>query len=254
MNHQDKLLIVDGHNLLFQMFFGMPSRIINQQGKAIHGTLGFVGALNRIMKIVQPTHVVVLFDGDHENDRNNILATYKANRVDYSLVEEQDNPFSQLLDIYHALDFMGIQHTEVVDFEADDTIASYALTYGKSMKVIISSFDSDFFQLINSNVSILRYRGTSTVLCDTEYIRNKFNILPQQYAEFKALVGDTADNIVGVKKIGKVTAGRLLNEFNHLDNLFEHISEVKPLSVQQRLLEEKDHILSLIHISEPTRP
>ena len=65
----DKLLIVDGHNLLFQMFYGMPSRIINGQGKAINGVLGFVGALLKIIKIVSPTHIIVLFDGEHENSR-----------------------------------------------------------------------------------------------------------------------------------------------------------------------------------------
>jgi len=61
MKAKEKLLIVDGHNLLFQMFFGMPNRIINKDGKAIQGVIGFVGALNKIIKQVQPTHVVVLF-------------------------------------------------------------------------------------------------------------------------------------------------------------------------------------------------
>ena len=61
-----RLLIIDGHNLLFQMFFGMPSRIINKDGKAIHGTLGFVGALLKIIKMVNPTHVAVLFDVRHQ--------------------------------------------------------------------------------------------------------------------------------------------------------------------------------------------
>lgn len=248
MHNQETLLVVDGHNLLFQMFFGMPSRIFNQSGRAIHGTLGFIGALNKIIQMVKPTHAVVMFDGEHENDRKEILPSYKANRIDYSLAEEADNPFTQLPDIYRALDYMGIRHTEASDFEADDTIAGYALTYGKDMKIVISSFDSDFFQLINSNVTVLRYRGENTICCDTEYIRNKFHIFPGQYAEFKALVGDTADNIVGVKKIGKVTAGNLLNQFQHLDNLYTHISEVKSLSIQSRLLEEKDHIYENIQL------
>jgi DNA polymerase-1 len=64
-----KFLIVDGHNLLFQMFYGMPSRIINSKGRAIQGTLGFVGPLLKIIRMTEPTHVVVLFDGECENDR-----------------------------------------------------------------------------------------------------------------------------------------------------------------------------------------
>lgn len=81
-----KLLLVDGSNLLFQMFFGMPSRIVNDAGKPIHGTLGFVGALLKIMRMVAPTHAAVLFDGEHGTERNIISADYKANRQDLSAV------------------------------------------------------------------------------------------------------------------------------------------------------------------------
>ena len=95
----DKLLIIDGHNLLFQMFFGMPSRIVSRDGRPIQGVIGFVGALIKIIKQVNPQHVVVLFDGEHENKRVDILSEYKANRIDYSLVAEEDNPFTQLEDI-----------------------------------------------------------------------------------------------------------------------------------------------------------
>ena len=84
----DRLLLVDGSNLLFQMFFGMPARIINAQGKAIQGTLGFVGALLKIIRRVCPTPVAVLFDGEHENERATLDETYKSNRIDYSRVEE----------------------------------------------------------------------------------------------------------------------------------------------------------------------
>ena len=81
-----KLLLVDGSNLLFQMFYGMPTRIVNSQGKAIQGTLGFVGALLKIIKMSRPTHLVVLFDGEHENS-------------------------------------MKIKHTESAEAETDDVIA-----------------------------------------------------------------------------------------------------------------------------------
>ena len=80
----NRLLIIDGSNLLFQMFFGMPARIVNEQGKAIQGTLGFVGALLKIIRRTEPTHIVVLFDGEHENERSTLDSDYKANRVDYA--------------------------------------------------------------------------------------------------------------------------------------------------------------------------
>ncbi len=99
----NRLLIVDGSNLLFQMFFGMPSRITNSKGKAIQGTLGFVGALLKIIRRSEPTHIAVLFDGEHENERAELYAEYKANRVDYSQISEEDSPFSQLSDVYTRL-------------------------------------------------------------------------------------------------------------------------------------------------------
>lgn len=73
-----RLLIVDGSNLLFQMFFGMPARIVNEQGRAIQGTLGFIGALLKIIRRTEPTHIIVLFDGEHENSRVSLDSAYKA--------------------------------------------------------------------------------------------------------------------------------------------------------------------------------
>ena len=90
----DKLLLVDGSNLLFQMFFGMPARIVNKSGRAIHGTMGFIGAFLKIIRMTKPTHIAVLFDGEHENARVELNADYKANRIDYNEVPEEENPFS----------------------------------------------------------------------------------------------------------------------------------------------------------------
>ncbi len=238
----NRLLIVDGSNLLFQMFFGMPSRIINKRGKAIQGTLGFVGALLKIIRKTEPTHVAVLFDGEHENARTELDRNYKANRVDYSDVPEEDNPFSQLPDIYRALDFLGIKHAETVDCETDDWIAGYALTYGAEHEVVISSYDSDFFQLITDRVSILRYRGEKTVICTPEYISEKFSVSPKQYAEFKALTGDTADNIKGADKIGPKTAAALLNEFGTLDEIINRAGEIRKPSVRASVLENTERL------------
>ncbi len=172
----NRLLIVDGSNLLFQMFFGMPARIVNEQGKAIQGTLGFVGALLKIIRKTEPTHIAVLFDGEHENDRSILDSDYKANRVDYSEAPEEETPFSQLPDVYAALDYLGIKHTETITCETDDVIAGYAFTYGQDNEIVISSFDSDFFQLITDKVSVLRYRGDNTVICTPEYIKEKCSI------------------------------------------------------------------------------
>lgn len=243
MKAKEKLLIVDGHNLLFQMFFGMPNRIVNKDGKAIQGVIGFVGALNKIIKQVQPTHVVVLFDGEHENSRTELLPEYKGNRDDYSLVEEEENPFSQLADVYRALDYMGIKYCETEDVETDDVIASYVLTYGKEiLDIVVSSWDSDFFQLISENVKILRYRGKCTTICDVAYLKEKFDIAPEVYADFKSLVGDNADNIKGAKGIGPKTASALLKQFGSLEEVLKRTAEIEKKKVRESIEEDKDRL------------
>lgn len=256
----NRFLIVDGSNLLFQMFFGMPARIVNDQGKAIFGTLGFVGALLKIIRKVSPTHIVVMFDGQHENERSGLDPDYKADRIDYSEVPEEENPFSQIDDVYAALDFMGIRHAETTNCETDDMIAAYALAFGKENEIVISSFDSDFFQLITNQVSVLRYRGEKTVICTPEYIKEKFGISPKQYADFKSLTGDTADHIKGAEKVGPKTAALLLNEFDTLENILSHADRIKKPAVRDSIIRNTEKLkvnYKLIklddHVSVPFR-
>lgn len=238
----DKLLIIDGSNLLFQMFYGMSARIVNSEGKAIQGTLGFVGALLKIIRKVEPTHILAVFDGEHENSRCEIDADYKANRIDYSRVSEEENPFSQLPDVYKALDYLGINYIETTNCEADDMITSYALSFCEDTDIVISSFDSDFFQLIGERVSILRYRGEKTMICSSQYIIEKYGIYPDQYAYFKSMVGDTADNIKGAQKIGIKTAASLLRTFGTLENIISNADNIDKPSIKKSILENTDRI------------
>lgn len=238
----NRLLIVDGSNLLFQMFFGMPARIVNKQGKAIQGTLGFTGALLKIIRIIKPTHITVLFDGEHENKRLQLNTEYKTNRPDYSQVPEEENPYSQLPDVYSALDYLGIRHAETTVCETDDWIAGYALTYGQTSEIVISSFDSDFFQIITDNVLVLRYRGKNTVICTPDYIKTKFDIEPQQYADFKSLIGDTSDNIKGAENIGPKTAAYLLNTFGTLDNILFNADKIEKPSIRNSIIKNSERL------------
>ncbi len=222
----EKLLLVDGMNLLFQMFYGMPARITNSNGRPIQGTLGFVGALLKIIRRVEPTHVAVLFDGETCSPRKDLDESYKANRPDYSQMAEEETPFSQLPDVYAALDYLGIAHAETADCEADDWLAGYARQMGKDREVVLASFDSDLFQLINDRVRILRYRGEKTVICDRAWMREKLGVTPEQYAGFKSLTGDAADNIRGAAHVGPKTAAALMQQFGTLENLLQHPEQI----------------------------
>ncbi len=244
MTEQDfpKLLLIDGSNLLFQMFFGMPARITGANGKAIQGTLGFVGALLKIIRMTEPTHLAVLFDGEVHNPRKDIDEDYKANRPDYSQVDEDDNPFSQLPDIYAALEHLGIAHAETTCCETDDWMAGYAQTYGNNWNILISSFDSDFFQLITDRIHILRYRGDKSQICDPAYIQQKLGIAPSQYADYKSLTGDTADNIRGAHKVGPKTAAALINQFGSLENLLNHAEKITRPVLRESITKDREHL------------
>lgn len=144
--------------------------------------------------------------------------------------------------MYAALDYMGIKHTETTVCETDDWIAGYAHTYGDNTEVIVASFDSDFFQLITENVSILRYRGDNTVICTPAYLREKFGIEPSQYADFKSLTGDASDNIKGADKVGPKTASSLLSEFGNLENIILNAEAIKKPSIRESIIRNTDRL------------
>ncbi len=235
-----KLLLVDGSNLLFQMFYGMPARIPGPDGRPIHGTLGFVGALLKILRMIQPTHTGVFFDGEYVSARAELDHNYKSNRTDYSTMPSEETPFSQLPDIYAALDCLGLCHAETTLCEVDDWIAGYARQWPDEL--VIASQDSDLFQLITPQTSVLRYRGKRSVLCDPPYIRQRYGIEPSQYADFKALVGDPSDHIPGVPKIGPKTAASLLNTYGTLDGILSRTNEISRPSLRDAILQAEPRL------------
>ena len=201
-----------------------------------------MGALLKMIRAVSPSHVFVAFDGECENVRTEIDGDYKANRPDYHDVPEEETPFSQLPDIFRALDYLGIPYLETSMCEADDWIAGYARRYGCDGDVVIASQDSDFFQVITDRVHVLRYRGEQSTLCDPAYIRAKLGIDPCRYASYKSLTGDTADNIRGVERVGPKTAAALLNQFQDVEDLIAHAGEIVKPSVRESVMNSTDRI------------
>ena len=252
MTMRDRILLIDGHNLLFQMFYGMPSKILGRDGKDIRSVVGFVGAVGKLIRMCAPTHIAVIFDSATHNPRSDILAEYKANRPDYSDVSEEENPFTNLKSVYRALDTLGIRHCEVTDAECDDVIASYAITYKDGYDVVIASHDSDFLQLIGSGVRIVRYRGDATVICDGKYVMDKFGTPPELYIDAKALYGDTSDNIPGIPGIGPKTAAKLVISAGGADRLADDPSLIENPRLSRLIADSRDIIrrnLSLMRLS-----
>ena len=232
-----KVVIVDGHNLLFRMFFGIPSSIRNSKGREIKGLVGFVGSLKKLVMEFNPYALIVIFDSESSRDNNlKIDDSYKQGRVDYADVIEDENPFSQLPLIQRALDFLNIFNLEVTQNEADDFIAS--LTSNNDYQYIIVSTDSDFIQLVNDNIHLYVPRGKSSILYNEERVAIKYNISPNQYVLYKSLVGDKSDNISGIKGIGPVIASKIL-KYDFIDN---YILENNDSKLSNLLIENKEKI------------
>ncbi len=240
----EHILLVDGSNLLFQMFYGMPARILGKNGRPIHGTLGFLGALRKILAWQKPDYMAVLFDGECGNVRKTVDIAYKANRPDFAAVPEEDTPFSQLPDIFRALECLGIRYAETTCCETDDWIAACTAAWSSRGRITIVSQDSDFFQLISHRVQVLRYRGERSVICDEAYIQEKLGIRPCQYADYKALAGDTADNIRGADRIGPKTAAWLLGEYGDIPTLLARAEEIARPAIRQSVLQNRQRILT----------
>ncbi len=223
----NKIILIDGHNLLFRMFYGIPSPIKNTKGKEIRGLIGFIGSLKKIVDEFRPYLLIVVFDSQTSKDSNlKIDINYKRNRVDYTNISEDDNPFSQLPLIKKALEYLNIYYLEVENYEADDYIASI-INNNRENQYIIVSTDSDFIQLVDNNIFLYVPRGKKSVLYTPEEVVKKYNIPPTKYVIFKSLVGDKSDNIKGVKGIGNIIAAKILNYssiqnyiFNNPDSRF----------------------------------
>lgn len=244
-----KIILIDGHNLLFRMFYGVPASIKNSKGREIKGLVGFIGSLKKIVSEFEPYSVFVIFDSETSRKTNLEIDTdYKANRIDYSYVNEEENPFSQLPLIKKALDYLGISYLEVSDNEADDYIASIiSNNYDSSNRYIIVSTDSDFIQLVDDNVFLYVQRGKNSILYDKKAVIKKYNISPQKYVMFKALVSDKSDNIKGITGIGAISAAKILNYGCIQDYICKNINSKlsKILTENKELVDKNQRLISL---------
>ena len=248
----EKLLIIDGNNLLFQMFYGIPTKIYNKERETIHATIGFISAIQRIVKENAITKIIVVFDKDPAFDKIDSYNDYKANRTnDWENLPSDEVPFNEEEKIKRVLDYLNIKYFDSINMEADDLISSIVYEYQNDHEIIISSFDSDFFQLINNNVKVLRYRGKNTKIYDYKIFIDEFKFEPNKYSFYKALVGDTADNIKGVQGIGKVRATNIVNLYNNKEELFfdsfnKLNDNIKKLLVnQEELIKLNEQIIKL---------
>ena len=238
-----KLMVIDGHNLLFKMFFGMPFPFYNDNNVNITGTVGFVGTVVKMIKYLKADECLVVFDGESSrNVRDD--EDYKANRqTDYGNLSAEGNPFTQLRFIKAVLDSLNIKWIETEGIECDDYIAIISKKYDG--EVFISSTDTDFYQLVNDRIKIIRFRGKNTVYVDEKFIYEKFSITPSDFALYKAMIGDTANNIKGIHKVSPKTAVNIINALKNgnFDKFYKIYTDY---------LEKIKHNLNLIELPNNT--
>lgn len=243
-----KLMIIDGHNLLFRMFYGIPNKVYNHLGKPVHGIIGFVGSVIKLVRGNEITNIVIVFDSEVKSEKFND-PKYKENRIkDYSCYSEDENPFSQLAGIKKCLDYMSIKYLEIEKAEADDVIASIVSVYQDNFdEILIVSTDKDYFQLINSKVKVLSPRGKLSILYNDEKLKEKFDVEASKYVIYRSLIGDKSDNIEGLKGIGKKTASTLLRNYNSVKEIYANINNMKERTANI-LLENQQILLHNIEL------
>lgn len=251
---KNRILLIDGPSLLFRMFFGLPARIINKDGKSIHGIVGFIGSLLKINAVIKPTHLLVIFDSETGSFRNKIVSDYKGNRIkDWSKFSDEKNPYSQLSGIRKVLDYLNWAHCEIENTESDDVIAAYVRNYQKDNEVVIVSHDTDLLQLVSLSTTVFNLKGKKSVIYDLPKVEGKYGIEPKLLADLKALTGDKVDNIAGIPGIGPKTAGRMIREFGDINQIFQQISQISPERLQFKVAKYKDKVyqnLSLIKLDQ----
>lgn len=209
------LVLVDGQNLLWRAAFGFPARIRTSAGVDVTAPFGFFALLRKALRdLGQPTECLVVFDGETGwNGRLAAFPAYKADRrnADFS-------PLAWLPDLQEALTALGIAWQESLDCEADDVIATLAAT--ASRRVVVMSTDKDFHQLLSSRVSQLNTsRGAAHRMITDLGVHERFGIVPDQWCDYVALVGDRSDGIPGIWGIGRKRAAALLDGGGHLEDL-----------------------------------
>lgn len=229
----NKLILIDGNSLVNRAFYALPF-FTNRNGEHTGAVFGFSNMLLKLFELQKPTHVVVAFDYSRKTFRSDLYPDYKGTRR-----ETPPELLAQLDLSKTLLDNMDIKWIWKQGVEGDDIIGTLAKRFDG--EVVILTGDRDELQLVDDNTTVLftRVGITDTMYYTKDNMIEKCGMRADQIVDYKALMGDKSDNIPGVSGIGKTTANSLLNQYGTLNNIYEHINEIKP-SAKAKLEAGKD--------------
>lgn len=233
----NKLVLIDGNSLSFRAFYALPL-LSNHAGIHTNAVYGFAMLLEKIIKEEKPNHFLVAFDAGKTTFRHSKYSEYKGGRQKTPPELSEQFPYiRQLLDAYH------IKRYELDNYEADDIIGTLSRQADEAdFETIIITGDRDLTQLATDNVTIYyTKKGVTDVDHYTpEFIAEKYQgLVPKQIIDMKGLMGDTSDNIPGVAGVGEKTAIKLLNQFESVEGVYEHIDEVTAKKLKEKLINSK---------------
>ena len=234
----EKIILVDGNNLIFRSYYATAATgnlMVNSKNYPTNALYGFTNMINKIIEEEKPTFMAVAYDIG-KNFRHDKYKEYKAGRS-----ATPNELIIQLNKSKELLDAMGIKHIELENYEADDiigTLSKMALDDKDFIATIVSS-DKDLLQLINEEVEVKLLKSKDYIRYTKEKFIEDYGIDPIKMIDLKALMGDSSDNVPGVKGIGEKTALKLLQQYNSLEGIYNSIDTIKG-ATHDKLINDKD--------------
>ncbi len=252
-----KLVLIDGHSILNRAFFGVPD-LTNSEGLHTNAIYGFLNIMFRILDEEKPDMLAVAFDLKVPTFRHKMYEAYKGTRKPMADELRQQVPV-----IKEVLEAMNIKLLELPGFEADDILGTMSVIGERNdLDVRIISGDRDLLQLATDKVMI-RIPKTKKGTTEIENyfaadVKELYGVTPTEFIDMKALMGDTSDNIPGVKNIGEKTAAGIITNFHSIENAYENAAEIKPKRAGELLVADYENaklskILATIDTNAPVQ-
>lgn len=234
MTDKKKLVLVDGSSYLFRAFFALPP-LTAPDGSPTGVIYGVVNMLKNLLNNEEPDCFAIVFDGRKKTFRHALYAEYKAHRP-----ETPPDLVAQFVPLMNLLKKLAYPVLTVETYEADDVLGTLAMQgMEKNFAVTIVTGDKDLMQLVRPGITL--FDPMKRKFYDTSAVKEKLGVLPDQVIDFLSLVGDTSDNIPGIRGVGPKTAVRWLEKYGNLEQLLVHCSEVKE-KVGKKLSEQKEEL------------
>ena len=221
-----RLVVIDGKSVFYRGYYAMPG-LSMADGTPTGGVYGFVSLAIELIKKLEPDYVAVAWDkrGTNIRKRRELYPEYKAGRK-----PAPDDFYQQIPILHELLDAFGWPLYEIDDYEADDIMGAFARqAESRGIETCLITSDLDALQLISPMTKVYAMKNGLRNIEEftSEYFEQKYGIRTEQFLDLKALKGDSSDNLPGVPGIGEKTAVKLLQEYETLDGVYEHLDEQK---------------------------